>query len=75
MCGASGLGGCEQVLPHACGAVGVGVRVMELSSRGLDVCAGIVTESDFGNRRNAEKDLRERCEKHSGSPERGREHP
>jgi hypothetical protein len=48
---------------------------MELNSRGLDVRTGIVTESDFGNRRNAENDLRERCEKHSGSPERGREHP
>lgn len=75
MCGASGLGRCEQVLPHARGAIGVGVRVMELNSRCLDVRAGIVTESDFGNRRNAEKDLRECCEKHSRSPECGREHP
>jgi hypothetical protein len=48
---------------------------MELSSRRLDVRTGIVTESDFGNGRNAEKDLRERCQKHSGSPECGREHP
>lgn len=75
MCGASRLGRCEQVLPHARGAIGVSVRVMKLSSRGLDVRTGILTESDFGNRRNAEKDLRQRREKNSGSPECGREHP
>jgi len=51
------------------------VCVMKLRARGFHVGTRVSAEPGFSNRGNAEDDLRERCEKDSGSPQCGRQHP